>query len=58
MSNNFLKEWGYKHKFWVELTNHYKEFKPKFKQQLLKNYNIDCGIDYANYIFNNLKVKY
>jgi hypothetical protein len=52
------KEIKNKGKAFVELTEHYKELKPIFKNQLLEDYNIDCGHDYAKYIFNLLEVTY
>ena len=39
------------HELWQELAEHYYNFSLKFKKELERNYNIDSGTDYANYMF-------
>jgi len=47
-----LTKWEKVNQAWEELAEAYFQFKPKYQKELYRNYNIDCGTDYANYIFN------
>ena len=47
-----LNKWEKINMVWGEIANGYFEFTRRYKKQLYENYNIDCGTDYANYIFN------
>ncbi len=53
-----LDKWLSIHEMWEELAEHYYNFSYKFKNKLKENYNIDCGIDYANYIFYIGEIKH
>jgi len=47
-----LTKWEKLNQAWEELAEAYFFFAKTYKQSLFENYNIDCGTDYANYIFN------
>ena len=50
--------WKVVHDLWETLAKEYIKFNNRYKKELLENYNIDCGTDYANYIFNSLNIKH
>jgi hypothetical protein len=55
--NKFTK-WDKISQVWNELAETYFNFNKKYQKELFANYNIDCGTDYANYIFNIGDIKW
>lgn len=53
-----FKKWQGVNKSWQELAQAYYNFTKKYKDELYNNFNIDCGIDYANYIFSIGNIKH
>ena len=46
-----LTKWEKINQAWNELADAYFHFHNSYKKYLEINYSIDCGTDYANYIF-------
>lgn len=53
-----LTKWEKISQVWHELSEAYFFFAKTYKTYLYRNYNIDCGTDYANYIFNIGDIKW
>ena len=53
-----IQEWNKLSKMFNEISDSYYRFPMKYKKELERNFNIDSGTDYANYIFAIGNIEY